>query len=381
MQEFRARTLVIEAGDQGQSTVRGEADEPLKMLLGVTGLVLLIACANIANLLLARAGRRSGEMAVRLSIGANRSQLVRQLLTESLILAGIGGLVGLLVAQWMLHLIAAMLPEQTPFKIQLDPTVLAFAAVLTLGTGLLFGLFPALHSTRPDLLPTLKGQSGQPSGARGAAMFRTSLAIFQIAISTALLIAAGLFVKSLANVSRVDLGLKTENVVTFGVSPELNAYSQERAPGAVRPDGGGVVGAPRRYRRHRRGRRRPGRQQLGDRRDRAGLPAGTRHRFQRPLQHGRPRILQDPRHPVARRTRVHGAGLDESPEGRDRERSLRREVQARERRRRQTDDRRWRQAGYADHRRRPECQVLGGQGGGAGALLRALQADASASRR
>ena len=231
MQEFRARTLAITPGEQGQSSVRGDVTEPLRMLLGVTGLVLLIACANIANLLLARAGRRSGEMALRLSIGANRGQLIRQLLTESLILAAIGGLAGLLVAQWTLHLIASILPERAAetFRIELDPTVLVFAAVLTLGTGLLFGLFPALHSTRPDLLPTLKGQSGQPSGARGAARFRTSLAVFQIAISMALLIAAGLFVKSLAKVSRIDLGLQTENVVTFGVSPELNAYSQEKS--------------------------------------------------------------------------------------------------------------------------------------------------------
>jgi predicted permease len=140
-------------------------------------------------------------------------------------------MVGLLVAQWTLHLIASILPEQATqtLKIELDTTVVLFAAALTLGTGLLFGLFPALHSTRPDLLPTLKGQAGQPSGAKGAAMFRTSLAVFQIAISTALLIAAGLFVKSLANVSRVDLGLQTENIVTFAVSPELNAYSQERS--------------------------------------------------------------------------------------------------------------------------------------------------------
>jgi predicted permease len=231
MQEFRARTLLVEPGQQGQSSVRDDADDPLKMLLGVTGLVLLIACANIANLLLARAGRRTGEMAVRLSIGANRWQLVRQLLTESLILAGIGGAVGLLVAQWTMQLIASILPEQAAetFKIELDATVLLFAAALTIGTGLLFGLFPALHSTRPDLLSALKGQAGQPSGARGAARFRTSLAVFQIAISMALLIAAGLFVKSLSNVSRVDLGLNTENVVTFGISPELNAYSQERS--------------------------------------------------------------------------------------------------------------------------------------------------------
>src|SRR5206468_5818625 len=106
---------------------------------------------------------------------------------------------------------------------------LLFAAALTVGTGLLFGLFPALHSTRPDLLSTLKGQSGQPSGARGAARFRLALATAQIALSLALLAAAGFFVKSLLNVSRVDLGVKTENVVTFGVSPELNGYTPARS--------------------------------------------------------------------------------------------------------------------------------------------------------
>ena len=203
----------------------------MKLLLAVTGLVLVIACANIANLLLARAARRSGEMAIRLSIGANRAQLIRQLLTESLILATLGGAAGLLVAQWTLHLIASLLPDDaaSTFKIELDPIVLLFAAVLTIATGFLFGLFPALHSTRPDLLPTLKGQSGQPSGAKGAARFRTSLATFQIAISMTLLIAAGLFVKSLAKVSRVELGLKADNIVTFGVSPELNAYTPARS--------------------------------------------------------------------------------------------------------------------------------------------------------
>ena len=230
MQQFRARKLLVLPGDQGQSQVRQEAGPPLRILLGVTALVLLIACANIANLLLARANRRSGEMAVRLSIGASRWHLIRQLLTESLVLATLGGIAGLLVAKWTLHMIGSVLPEEatSTFRMELDPMVLLFAAAVTIGTGILFGLFPALHSTRPDLLPTLKGQSGQPSGARGAAIFRTSLAVFQIAISMALLVAAGLFVKSLANVSRVDLGLKTENVVTFGLSPELSGYSQDR---------------------------------------------------------------------------------------------------------------------------------------------------------
>jgi predicted permease len=107
--------------------------------------------------------------------------------------------------------------------------VILFAAALTLGTGLLFGLFPALHSTRPDLASALKGQSGQPGGSRSAARFRTSLATFQIALSMALLAASGLFIRSLVNVSRVDLGLNATNVVTFGLSPRLNAYTPERS--------------------------------------------------------------------------------------------------------------------------------------------------------
>ena len=231
MQQFRTKKLGIEPGPQGQSSVRAQAGPSLRILLGVTGLVLLIACANIANLLLARANRRAGEMAVRLSIGANRWQLVRQLLTEAMLLAAMGGAAGLLVARWTLHSIAAILPERaaSSFRIELDPTVLLFAAVVTIVTGILFGLFPALHSTRPDLLPLLKGQSGQPSGARRAAIFRTSLAVFQITLSMTLLTAAGLFIKSLANISRVDLGIRTENVVTFSVAPELNGYDQPRA--------------------------------------------------------------------------------------------------------------------------------------------------------
>jgi predicted permease len=231
MQQFRTKKLGIEPGPQGQSSVRAQAGPSLRILLGVTGLVLLIACANIANLLLARANRRAGEMAVRLSIGANRWQLMRQLLTESLLLAAMGGAAGLLVARWTLHSIASILPERAAsgFRIELDPTVVLFAGGVTIVTGILFGLFPALHSTRPDLLPLLKGQSGQPSGARGAAIFRTSLAVFQITLSMTLLTAAGLFIKSLANISRVDLGIRTENVVTFAVAPELNGYDQPRA--------------------------------------------------------------------------------------------------------------------------------------------------------
>jgi predicted permease len=211
--------------------VRREARAPLTLLLGVTALVLLIACANIANLLLARAAARAGEMAIRLSIGASRWRLISQLLTESCLLAIFGGIAGVVVATWTLRGIAALLPPEAAatIQVQLDTTVLLFAAAITIGTGLLFGIFPALHSSRPDLQSIIKGQSGQPSGARAAARFRTTLATAQIALSMALLVAAGLFTRSLMNVTRVDLGLKIDNMLTFGVSPELNAYTPERS--------------------------------------------------------------------------------------------------------------------------------------------------------
>jgi predicted permease len=231
MARFRARTVGVEPGARGQSSVTEEAFAPIMMLLGVTAFVLLIACANIANLLLARGAARVSEMAVRLSLGATRRQLIRQLLTESCLLALFGGIAGILVAHWTLDGMLALLPSEAADTVQatLDPQVMVFAAVLTLGTGLLFGLFPALHSTRPDLIASLKNQAGQPSGARAAARFRTTLATAQIALSMALLVSAGLFTRSLLNVSRVNLGLTPENVITFRVSPELNGYTSERS--------------------------------------------------------------------------------------------------------------------------------------------------------
>ena len=230
LSQFKAKQITLEEGARGQSTTDNEARTPLLLLLGVTGLVLLIACANIANLLLARAAARSTEMAIRLSIGANRRQLVGQLLTESVVLAFCGGVAGLLFAYWTVDLIYAMLPSEaaTTLPVRIDGAVLLFAAVVTLGTGLLFGLFPALNSTRPDLLSALKAQAGQPGGSRSAKIFRSTLATLQIAISMALLACAGLFTKSLINVSRVELGFNIENLITFGVSPELNGYNTER---------------------------------------------------------------------------------------------------------------------------------------------------------
>ena len=227
---FRAKEVTVVAGARGQSDVHQEARMPLIILFAVTGTVLLIACANIANLLLARGAGRAAEMAVRLSIGANRGQLVRQLLLESCLLAVLGAIGGLLVAKWTLDLIGSIVPAEAAALVafKMDPAMLAFAGTAAVATGFAFGLFPALHSTRPDLASTLKNQAGQPGGARAASRFRVTLATVQIAMSMALLVPAGLFAKSLFNISRVELGLSTDHLVLFGVSPELNSYDPER---------------------------------------------------------------------------------------------------------------------------------------------------------
>jgi predicted permease len=228
---FRAKEILLAEGRQGQSQMNSEARTPLILLFSITGIVLLIACANIANLLLARGAHRGQEMAIRGSLGASRTQLLRQLLTESFLLAAAGGLASLLVASWTMGLVASLLPPEASglILLELSPTAVLFVGILVLGTGLLFGLYPALHSTRPDLVTILKDSSGQPSGARSAARFRNALATAQIALSMALLVGAGLFIKSLANVSRVDLGLSTENAVVFSVAPVLNGYEPERS--------------------------------------------------------------------------------------------------------------------------------------------------------
>jgi predicted permease len=229
--EFTGRRVTVEDGRRGQSYIFDQAATPLVVLQIVSFVVLLIACANVANLLLARAAGRAGEMAVRLSIGASRAQLVRQLLLESCLLAALGGVAGLLILNWTVSIMTANLPfgSLDPSVTHLNTRVLLFAAGLSLGTGLLFGLFPAFHATRPDLASALKGQAGQPSGARAAARFRTALVVVQIALSMGLLTSAGLFGKSLINVSRVDLGVTIDQVITFSLNPQRNGYTVPRA--------------------------------------------------------------------------------------------------------------------------------------------------------
>ena len=231
MKQFLAKQVEIQPGARGQSSMGREASPVLFMLFAITGLVLLIACANIANLLMARATSRELEMAIRLSLGATRRQLLAQLLTETLTLALIGGVLSLAFASWTLQGISSLLPQQFNENLALGMNwaAVGFAAVLSLATGFAFGLFPAIHSTRADLVTSLRNNSGKLAGGRTARRFRTTLATAQIALAMALLMSAGLFLKSLWKVSRADLGVRVENLVTFSVTPEQTGYDSVRA--------------------------------------------------------------------------------------------------------------------------------------------------------
>jgi predicted permease len=212
------------------------------LLATVVGLVLLIACANVANLLLTRASARRREIAVRLSIGAGRGRLIRQLLTESVLLALLGGLGGLLVAFWASRALGAVLPAlPVPVTVGLDiglnARVFAFTLGLSVLTGLLFGLAPALQSTRPDLVTSLKGETPEPEGRRrllGRLAGRQVLVMGQVALSLVALIAAGLFLRSLGAAQQSDPGFETRHLVALGFDLNLQGYDQPRGENFVR---------------------------------------------------------------------------------------------------------------------------------------------------
>ncbi len=231
MESFRKKQIVLAPGARGQSSIDREAKTPIILLFSVTFVVLLIACANIANLLLARGARRATEMGVRLALGATRRHLVTQLLSESVMLALAGGLASLLVAQWTLNGVMAILPPQAAATMTfgISPAVMIFSALLSVGTGFFFGLFPALHSTRGDLISTIRAGAGQIAGGRSATRFRSALVTTQIALSMGLLIMSALFLKSLVNISRVDLGVKVSEIATFEVVPERVGYDSARS--------------------------------------------------------------------------------------------------------------------------------------------------------
>lgn len=230
-ERFVNQSMTLVPGQQGQSNLLTEARTPLLLLLGITGFVLLIACANIANLLLARSANRAKEFSIRLSVGATRGQLIAQLMTESAVLALLAGLAGLFVAYGTNQVVLALLPADAGRLVQtgLAPVSIGFALALSLVSGFLFGLFPAIHSTRQDLASAMKDQAANVSSTRAASRFRNTLVVAQIALSLLLLISAGLFLKSLVKIMQIDLGLSTANTITFGLAPELNQYTPVRA--------------------------------------------------------------------------------------------------------------------------------------------------------
>ena len=231
MESFKAKKVILAAGARGQSSIHKEAKTPIMLLFSVTAVVLLIACANIANLLLARGASRATEMGVRLALGATRRHLIVQLLTESVMLAVVGGAASLLVASWTLGVLRQLLPPDAADTMQfhVSGTVIAFAGILSVVTGIVFGLFPALHSTRGDLITVIRAGAGQIAGGRAAARFRASLVTAQIALSMGLLIMSALFLRSLMNVSKVNLGLTVDNVATFEIVPARAGYDSARS--------------------------------------------------------------------------------------------------------------------------------------------------------
>ena len=231
-EQFMKGTMNVEQAATGYSRLRNDFSKALIVLMCMVGLVLLIACANVANLLIARAFARQKEIAVRLSIGASRGQLIRQLLIESLVLSLAGGVAGVFLAVAMTRGLIALIPsEANPLLIRPEPDlrVMAFTFVLTLLTGVIFGLLPALRASRPDLWTTLKDAMGSIAGTGGSLFLRKGLVTAQVALSFLLLFGAGLFVRSLANLKAKDTGFKDlDNLVTFQLSPALNGYDSER---------------------------------------------------------------------------------------------------------------------------------------------------------
>jgi predicted permease len=213
-------------GSQGLAELRQKRAQSLTVLMVVAGLALLIACANIANLLLARAATRRKEIAVRLALGAGRFRLIRQLLTESVLLAGFGGALGVAIAYWGKDLLLTLQPwggGELALDLKLDMRVLGFTIAISLLTGLLFGLTPALRATRLDLTPALKNTARNSSGDTRNSLSK-ALVVAQVALSLVLLIGAGLFTRTLRNLQSLETGFNHENLVTFGLNPRLNNY-------------------------------------------------------------------------------------------------------------------------------------------------------------
>lgn len=229
-EQLLAQRVALMPAARGQNAPTVTASNPLALLLGATALVLLTVCVNITNLLLARGAARAGEMAIRAAIGAGRGRLAAQLFAEAAVFGVLGALLALPVAAATLRLIAAAAPAAiaSRFTPELNAEALVIAAALLVVAVLFFGVWPALRASDTDAGHVMKGRSGQPGGGRALARFRAALIGVQVALSVLLLVLAGLFTRSLANVASVELGMDVEPVVMFSVAPGLNGYTGAR---------------------------------------------------------------------------------------------------------------------------------------------------------
>ena len=226
IKEYQRITLQVVSGSQGLQSSRDAFIQPLQILMFIIGLVLLIACVNVANLLLARATAREREMVTRLSVGATRLRLLRQLVTESVLLACLGGFLGALLAYWGKDLLVNWGPWGTQEQItaKVDLRVLGFTFAISVLTGVLFGLLPAFRATRAELSSALGQHSRTISAARSR--LTKSLLVVQVGMALVLLVGAGFFVQTLWKLKHVDVGFKTANLMLFKVDPSLNRYPQ-----------------------------------------------------------------------------------------------------------------------------------------------------------
>ncbi len=231
-QRFLSKHLVVLPGARGRSDLRGDFSKRLVAVWLLVLLVLLVACANLANLLAAKTAGRQRELAVKTALGAPRARLARDLLLQSVILALAGGALGLLLAETLLGAAIRVLPFDRvvdAFSARTDLRVMGFAFVASALSGLLFGLVPALELFGTDLSPKLREESGGAVGSRRSARWRRGLVVGQVALSVVVLAAAGLFTRSLQRLLRIDPGFEVHDVLTFGVSPELSGYSKEQS--------------------------------------------------------------------------------------------------------------------------------------------------------
>ena len=229
---FMNQHLAVVEGSRGASTLRGDFTKPLQILMAVVGLILLIACANVANILLVRSVARQKELAVRVTMGAGAWRLIRQLLTESILLATIGAAFGLLLARWADAALVRLVSggaDLIPLDVHLDSRVLMFTLSAAVLTGILFGLVPAFRAARLDLNPILKGTSRGIAGGgsqAGRVPVAKILIVAQVALSLVLLVVAGLFLRSFKNLARVQMGYDNDHLLYFSVSPLSAGYKR-----------------------------------------------------------------------------------------------------------------------------------------------------------